>query len=150
MKYVTRAHAKVDRLACPWLIKRFIDPRAEFMFVEPERVLETAQREGAVPFDVPNVELGHHGDRCSFDAIIEKHGLRDPALLGALAEIVRGADTSARALTPESAGLYAIASGFASLSPSRFVDDHALLAAQCPVYGALYEFCRTELQASRK
>lgn len=129
MKYVTRAHARVDRIACPWLIKRFIDPGAEFMFVEPERVLETAQREGAVPFDVPDVELGHHGDRCSFDAIIEKHGLRDPALL-ALADIVRGADTSARALTPESAGLYAIAIGFAKLSPSRFIDDHALLAVQ--------------------
>jgi len=118
------------------------------MFVEPERVLETAQREGAEPFDVPGVELGHHGDRCSFDAIIEKHGLQHPALL-ALAQIVRGADTSARTLTPESAGLYAIASGFARLSPSRFVNDHVLLAVQSPLYDALYEFCRTELQASR-
>lgn len=143
MKYVTRAHAKVDRIACPWLIKRFIDANAEFLFVEADKVMETAQREGAIPFDVPNVELGHRGERCSFDAIVEKYGIDDPALLR-LAEMVRGADTSNRTITPESAGLYAIATGFHALSPSRFNDDHALLEVEFPLYDALYEFCRME------
>jgi hypothetical protein len=143
MKYVTRAHAKVDRIACPWLIKRFIDADAEFLFVQADQVMETAERESAVPFDVPNVELGHHGERCSFDAIVEKHGLTDPALLR-LAEIIRGADTSNREITAESAGLYAIASGFHALSPSRYKDDHALLNVEFPLYDALYEFCRIE------
>jgi hypothetical protein len=142
MKYVTRAHAKVDRIACPWLIKRFIDKDAEFLFVEADQVMETAQRESAIPFDVPNVELGHHGDRCSFDAIIERYGIKDPAVLR-LAEIIRGADTSNRNITAESAGLYAIANGFHALSPSRYKDDHALLEDEFPVYDALYEFCRT-------
>lgn len=143
MKYVTRAHAKVDRIACPWLIKRFIDKDAEFLFVEADKVAETAEREAAIPFDVPDVELGHHDERCSFDAIVEKYGLSDPALLK-LAEIVRGADTSNRTITAESAGLYALASGFQALSPSRFKDDHALLEVEFPVYDALYEFCRTQ------
>lgn len=143
MKYVTRAHAKVDRIACPWLIKRFIDPGAQFLFVEAHRVLEVAEREGAIPFDVPDVDLGHHGEQCSFDAIVKKHNITDPALLR-LAEIVRGADTSARDLTPESAGLYALATGFHALSPSRFPDDHALLQVQFPVYDALYEYCRAQ------
>lgn len=143
MKYVTRAHAKVDRIACPWLITRFIDDDAEFLFVEPDEVAETAEREAAIPFDVPNAELGHHGEHCSFDAILRKYGLSDPALLR-LAEIVRGADTSNRTLTPESAGLYALATGFHALSPERFNDDHALLAVEFPMYDALYEFCRIE------
>lgn len=143
MKYVTRAHAKVDRIACPWLIKRFVDKDAEFLFVESDKVMETAESQSAIPFDVPNVELGHHGDRCSFDAIVEKHGISDPALLR-LAEIIRGADTANRNLTPESAGLYALATGFHALSPARFKDDHALLEAEFPVYDALYEFCRIE------
>lgn len=143
MKYVTRAHAKVDRIACPWLIKRFIDEDAEFLFVDAQEVMATAERESAIPFDVPNVELGHHGDHCSFDAILEKYHVDDPALRR-LAQIVRGADTSKRNLTPESAGLYALATGFHALSPSRFKDDHALLEVEFPVYDALYEFCRAE------
>lgn len=143
MKFVTRAHAKVDRIACPWLIRRFIDPDADFLFVEADNVMQTAERESAVPFDVPNVELGHHGERCSFDAILDKYELNDPAL-HRLAQIVRGADTSDRNITPESAGLYAIATGFHALSPSRFRDDHALMDAEFPLYDALYEFCRQE------
>jgi hypothetical protein len=142
MKYVTRAHAKVDRIACPWLLKRFIDAEAEFLFVPADDVLDVARREGAVPFDVPGVELGHHGDRCSFDAIVEKFGISDPALLQ-VAGIVRGADTSNHDIAPESAGLFAIATGFRALSPSRFKDDHALLNIEFPLYDALYEFCRT-------
>jgi hypothetical protein len=144
MKYVTRARAKVDRIACPWLIKRFIDPDAQFLFVEPDTVMEIARQQSAIPFDVPDVELGHCGERCSFDAIVEKHQLSDPALLR-LADIVRGADTSNRTLTPESAGLFAIATGFAALSPTRFIDDHALLEAQSPIYDALYEFCKSNV-----
>ncbi|HET6894788.1 MAG TPA: chromate resistance protein ChrB domain-containing protein [Candidatus Baltobacteraceae bacterium] len=145
MKYVTRAHAKVDRIACPWLIRRFIDKDAEFLFVQADDVMETAKRESALPFDVPGVELGHHGEFCSFDAVIEKHGITDPALLR-LAEIVRGADTANRNITPESAGLFAIASGFHALSPLEYKDDHALLQAEFPVYDALYEFCRAEVR----
>ena len=145
MKYVTRARAKVDRIACPWLIKRFIDPDAEFSFVEPDQVMEEASREGAIPFDVPGAELGHHGERCSFDAIIEHYDVTDPALLE-LAKIVRGADTSDRTLTAESAGLYALATGFRALSPIRYADDYALLDVEFPIYDALYEFCRMRIE----
>ena len=136
MKWITRAGAKVDRVACPWLIARFIDQEAEFLFVPAERVLEVAAREGATPFDVPDVELGHHGERCSFDAVLDQYGLDDPALRR-LAEIVRGADTSRLQLTPESAGLYALASGFRAIAR----DDHENLRLQFPAYDALYRFC---------
>lgn len=146
MKFVTRAHAKVDRIACPWLIRRFVDPQAEFLFVPADEVRAVAQRENAIPFDIDDVELGHDGPYCSFDAVIKKFGLADPALLE-LAKIVRGADTSDRALTPESAGLYAIASGFHALSPSTFADDHALLRAESPLYDALYEYCKSRVAA---
>ena len=144
MKYVARAHARVDRIACPWLVRRFLDPSAEFLFVSPSEVLALAKRENAIPFDIPGVELGHRGPLCSFDAFLEKYKLDDPALQ-ILAPIVRGADTEDRELTPESAGLYAIASGFHALSPSRFKDDHALLAVETPVYDALYEYCRAKV-----
>lgn len=140
MKWVTRERARVHRIACPWLIRRFIDPEAEFLFVPEGQVLDTARREGAVPFDVPGVQLGHHGARCSFDAILDAYGLADPALR-ALAEIVRGADTEARDLTPESWGLYAVASGFREICR----DDHENLALQFPVYDALYAYCRSRL-----
>ena len=141
MKFVTRAKVRVDRVACPWLIKRFIDPDAELLFVPPSDVIATSQREGAIPFDVPNVELGHDGPLCSFDAFLQQYRLDDPALVE-MARIVRGADTDDRDLTPESAGLYAIASGFAALSPAQFADDHALLKAEFPMYDALYAYCQ--------
>src|SRR5512145_3108286 len=99
MKWVTRERARVDRIACPWLITRFIDPRPEFLFVPARDVLAVSQREAAIPYDVPDVELGHRGPRCSFDAFIERYELADPAL-ATLAPIVRGADTSDRMLTP--------------------------------------------------
>jgi hypothetical protein len=137
MKWVTRPKARVDRIACPWLIRRFIDPDAEFLFVPADRVLETARREGALPFDVPGVELGHHGDRCSFDAFVDKYRLADPAL-HALAEIVRGADTEARDLSREAWGLYAVASGFREITR----DDAENMTLQFPVYDALYAYCR--------
>jgi hypothetical protein len=137
MKWVTRRRARVDRIACPWLIRRFVDPQAEFLFVAEDQVVDTARREGAVPFDVPGVELGHHGDRCSFDAFVEKYRLTDPALQ-ALAEIVRGADTDARHIAREAWGLYAVASGFREIAR----DDVENMALQFPVYDALYAYCR--------
>lgn len=138
MKWVTRARPKVDRVACPWLIKRFVDPNAEFLYVPPEQVMETAQREGAIPFDVPNIELGHRGLECSFDAIMKKYDLTDPALKR-LALIVRGADTDAKDLTPESRGLEAIAEGFRL----AYQDDHELLERELSVYDALYAYCKS-------
>ena len=139
MKWVTRRNVKVDRVACPWLIKRFVDPEAEFLFVDGDRVLEVARSEPATPFDVAGVELGHHGPKCSFDAIVAKHALdRDPAI-ALLARIVNGADTdNALYHQPESAGLGAIAEGFRHLG---LADDHAILAAESVVYDALYAYC---------
>jgi hypothetical protein len=142
MKWVTRARPKVDRVACPWLILRFVDPAAEFLYVPPDEVQAVARREGATPFDVPGAELGHHGAECSFDAIIRKYGLDEPALQ-ALARIIRGADTDARDLAPESRGLEAIAEGFRLV----YADDHALLRAELPVYDALYAACSARLGA---
>lgn len=137
MKWVTRARPKVDRVACPWLIKRFIDSKAEFLYVSPEQVMEVAKHENAIPFDVPNVELSHHGLECSFDAIMKKYNLSDPALKR-LALIVRGADTTAKQLTPESLGLEAIAEGFRLV----YQDDHELLERELSVYDALYAYCQ--------
>ena len=137
MKWVTRARPKVDRVACPWLIKKFVDPEAEFLYVPPEQVMEVAKREDAIPFDVANVELGHHRLECSFDAIIKKYKLTDPALQR-LAPIVRGADTDAKDLTPESSGLEAIAEGFRLV----FQNDHELLERELSVYDALYAYCQ--------
>jgi hypothetical protein len=137
MKWVTRERPTVDRIACPWLIQRFVDTEAEFLYVPGDQVIAVAERDGAIPFDVPNAELGHHGDRCSFDAIIDKYGLSNPALLQ-LARIVRGADTDAHDLTPESPGLLAVAQGFRL----AYQDDHQQLEAELPVYDALYAYCQ--------
>ncbi len=145
MKWVTREKARVDRIACPWLISRFIDPEATFLFVPAGEVMAVAGREGAIPYDVPGVDLGHHGERCSFDSFVARYGLEDPALR-ALAEIVRGADTGARELTPESPGLYAIASGFREIAR----DDHDNMARQFAVYDALYAFCRSRLSGDAR
>ena len=139
MKWVTREKARVDRIACPWLISRFIDREPTFLFVPANQVMAVAEREGATPYDVPGVELGHHGERCSFDAFLEKYKLEDPPLR-ALALIVRGADTDARQLTPESAGLYALATGF----QANAKDDHDNMAKQFPAYDALYAYCRSK------
>ncbi|TMB98935.1 MAG: chromate resistance protein [Chloroflexi bacterium] len=141
MKWVTRANPKVDRVACPWLIKKFVDPDAEFLYAPADQVMAVAEREGATPYDVPNIELGHHGPECSFDAIIKKYSLSDPALKR-LALIVRGADTAAKDLTPESRGLEAIATGF----QLAYIDDSEQLAAELPVYHALYAYCQNLVQ----
>ena len=141
MKWITRERPKVDRIACPWLIKRFVDPEAEFLYAPGNQVLGIAERQGATPYDVPGAELGHHGDECSFDAIIRKYDLaRDNPALQRLALIVRGADTDQRELTPESRGLLAIAQGFSE----AYADDHQQLAAELPVYDALYAWCRAQ------
>jgi protein-tyrosine-phosphatase len=139
MKWVTRERARVDRIACPWLITRFIDPEPEFLFVPAGEVGAVAAREGAIPYDIPNVELGHHGRSCSFDAFIDRYELAD-AGLATLAAIVRGADTDDRALTPESAGLYAAATGFQAISR----DDFDNMSRQFPMYDALYEYSRAQ------
>jgi hypothetical protein len=139
---VTRERPRVDRIACPWLIRRFVDEQAEFLYVPGDQVMAVAEREGATPFDVPGAELGHHGEECSFDAIIRTYGLTDPAL-AQLALIVRGADTTAKDLTPESRGLEAIAEGF----HLAYQDDQEQLAKELPVYDALYAYCRQRVQA---
>ncbi len=145
MKWVTREHAKVDRIACPWLIRKFVDPEADFLFVPPERVKEVAQAEGAIPFDAPGVELTHYreGDRqfVSFDAIMKKYGLKDPPLLE-LARIVRGADARIPDAPQESAGLEAAAAGFRKTAR----DDFENMKLQFPLYDALYSYCRTRLE----
>lgn len=143
MKWVTRARPKVDRVACPWLIRRFVDPECVFLFVAPDQVAAVTESEGAIAYDVPGAELGHHGAECSFDAFIRKYELKDAALLR-LAKIVRGADTGAKDLTPESRGLEAIAEGFRRV----YEDDHELLERELPVYDALYAYCQ-ELEQTR-
>ena len=140
MKWITRERVKVDRVACPWLIRKFIDPGAEFLFVPAEQVTEAARRDGAVPFDVPGVELGHHGKECSFDALVKKYQLdRDPAIV-LLAKIVNGADTDNTLWhQPEAAGLNAVAEGFRHLG---YKNDPEILAAESLVYDALYAYCQ--------
>jgi hypothetical protein len=136
MKWITRERPKIDRIACPWLVTRFIDPAAEFLFVPPRDVMEVAGRTGAIPYDVPGVELTHVGELCSFDAFLAKYRLDEPGLRH-LAEIVRGADTSRLDLTPQSAGLYAISLGLSHCH----ADDHAMLAHGLVMYDALYAWC---------
>jgi len=139
MKWVTRKNANVDRIACPWLIRRFIDRDGEFLFVPAEEVLAVAQRDGAIPYDVKGVELGHVDGRCSFESIMVKYQLTDPALQR-LAKIVHGADVSADiSIVPESAGLQAIAHGFAL---AHGANDHEKIRLETPMYDALYAWCQ--------
>ena len=147
MKWITREKVKVDRVACPWLIRKFVDPQAEFLFVPADQVMAVADREGATPYDVPGVELGHHGKECSFDAIVKKFGLARDAALLLLARIVNGADTDNSLWNqPESDGLHAIAEGFRHLG---YRDDHELNAAEWIVYDALYAYCQQQVQKAR-
>ena len=142
MKWVTRERVKVDRVACPWLIKKFVDKEAEFLFVPSDQVQEVAKREGAIPFDASGVELGHHGDKCSFEAILEKYKIADPAVQ-LLAQIVNGADVKPEIYgRPEGPGLNAIAEGFRHLG---LKDDHEILKREFIVYDALYAYCQTQV-----
>ena len=147
MKWITREHVKVDRVACPWLIKKFVDPQAEFLFVPADKVTEIAQREGAVPYDVKGVELGHHGEECSFEAILKKYNLVGDPVLVLLGKIVNGADTENTLWhQPEGPGLEAIAEGFRHL---RFKDDHEINAAEWIVYDALYAYCQATVRQGK-
>jgi hypothetical protein len=146
MKWVTRKNASVDRIACPWLIKRFIDPDAEFLYVPAAEVTAVAEREGAIPYDVGGVELGHVDGRCSFESILRKYELKDAAL-DRLALIVHGADVAADlGVTPEAAGLKAIAHGFAMVHGE---EDHRKIALETPMYDALYAWCQHQVARAR-
>jgi hypothetical protein len=139
MKWVTREYVHVDRTACPWLIKRFIDSKAEFIFAPIEKIEEVVKKEKAIPYDAPDVELGHHGDKCSFDAIVEKYKIKDPVVLE-VAKIVRSADTD-KPDPPEAAGLDAMMTGISMAAK----DDHEAIAKAAPVYDAFYTFCKLKL-----
>ncbi|MDQ5769365.1 chromate resistance protein ChrB domain-containing protein [Thiothrix subterranea] len=137
MKWVSRERPKIDRIACPWLITRFIDKEAEFLYVPADQVLAVAETSGATPYDIPGVEYSHVGELCSFDAFLNKHNLTDPALLQ-LAVIVRGADTARLDIAPQAAGLLALSLGLSH----NFADDHAMLAQGMVMYDALYAWCK--------
>ena len=141
MKWVTRKNANVDRVACPWLIKRFVDQQAEFIYVPTDQVMSVVQKDHAIPYDVKDVELGHVDGRCSFESIMVKYDLDDPGLK-VLARIVHGADVEAdRGIVPEAAGLYAIAHGFALVHGD---DDHQKIRLETPLYDALYTWCQKQ------
>jgi rhodanese-related sulfurtransferase len=140
-KWVTRERPKIDRIACPWLISRFIDPGAQFIYVPEARVRAVAKETGAIPYDIDGVEYTHEGERCSFDTIVRIHDIHDGAL-DRLATIVRGADTSRHDLAAQCGGLFAISLGLSA----NFPDDHAMLAHGMVMYDALYAWCRS-LQA---
>ena len=136
MKWITRERPKIDRIACPWLVARFVDEAPEFLYVPVGEVMRVAQETGAIPYDEPDVELGHHGDQCSFDAFIAKYRL-DDAALSRLALIVRAADCGAPQLAREAAGLLAISKGLSL----NFNDDHEMLEHGMVIYDALYAWC---------
>ncbi|MEI7449998.1 MAG: chromate resistance protein ChrB domain-containing protein [Desulfomonile sp.] len=144
MKWITRENAKVDRVACPWIIKRFVDQEAEFIFVPKDRVLYESEQKGAIPFDVAGVELGHVDGCCSFESIVLRYGLTDDPALVEMAKIVHSADVSADITTsPQGAGLKAIAQGFALLHEA---DDHKKIELETPMYDALYAWCQTQVE----
>ena len=146
MKWITRSHVHVDRVACPWLITRFIDNEAEFLFVPANQIEKVAKETGAIPFDAPNIELGHHENRCSFESIILKYGLKEPGLLR-LAKIVHAADVIEDIdKDPIARGLEAIASGYGL----RFPDDEENLSHQFDLYDALYAWCRLQVAKEQK
>ena len=145
MKWITRSHVHVDRVACPWLISRFVDNEAEFLFVPKNQVKKAAAERGAIPFDVPDVELGHHEGRCSFESILSKYDLQDPALLR-MAQIIHAADIAADMDSDAIArGLEAIAVGYSL----RFPRDEENLSRQFEMYDALYAWCRLETSRGR-
>lgn len=136
MKWITRERPKIDRIACPWLVARFVDDAPEFLYVPAGDVMKVAAETGAIPYDVPGVELGHHGDKCSFDAFIEKYAIDDRAL-DKLALIVRAADCGVPQRAPEAAGLLAVSKGLSL----KFADDHEMLGHGMLIYDALYAWC---------
>jgi hypothetical protein len=144
VKWVTREHPKTDRIACPWLIRTFIDREAEIVFVARDDVLGYAEREGAISFDAPGARYTHRGPKCSFEVLVDEHGINDPAV-ALMAQVIHGADVSEDvAITPESAGLLAIADGFALLG----IDDQRQLELELPVYDALYAWAKSKVAAN--
>ena len=140
-KWITREHPKVDRVACPWLIERFIDREAEFLYVPSDKVKAEAQRTGATPYDVSDVELGHHGEECSFDAFVRRYDLlKDPAM-AYMTKVIRGADTAAKDLTPESRGVEALLDGVRAV---HHPNDQEQRRASKPIFDALYAYCQTK------
>ncbi|MDP9245934.1 MAG: chromate resistance protein [Chloroflexota bacterium] len=139
MKWITREHPHVDRVACPWLIDRFVDREAEFIYVPADQVAAEATRLGATPFDTKGVELGHHGAECSFDAFVHAYGLGTDPAMAYMAQVIRGADTDDKDITPESSGVEALLDGVRALHQP---DDQAQRLASYPVLDALYAYCR--------
>jgi hypothetical protein len=139
MKWITRERPRVDRVACPWLIEKFIDKSAEFIYVPPDRVMAEAKRQNATPYDVKDVELGHSGPECSFDAFVRKYGLQNDPAMVYMAKVIRGADTADKTLTPESVGIEALLEGVRSLHQP---DDQRQREASRPILDALYAYCR--------
>jgi hypothetical protein len=144
MKWVTREIVHVDRTACPWLIKRFVDPKAQFIFVPVEKIEEVAKKDKAIPYDAPGAELGHHGEKCSFDAIVEKYRIENPVIVE-LAKIVRAADTDKPEISVVGAGLSAIMDGISLVAK----DDFEAIRNAGPVYDALYNYCKIELMRAK-
>ena len=142
MKWITREHPRVDRVACPWLLQRFVDKDAEFLYVRADMVASEATRTGAMPYDIKDVELGHHGAECSFDAFVHKYHLDGDAALAYMAKVIRGADTSDKTITPESVGVEALLDGVRLV---HYPDDQAQRKASIPVLDALYAYCREKV-----
>ena len=144
MKWITREHPRVDRVACPWFIQRFVDKEAEFLYVRADTVASEASRTGATPFDIKDVELGHHGPECSFDAFVHKYKRDDDKAMAYMAKVIRGADTSDKTLTPESVGVEALLEGIRLVHQP---DDQAQRKASIPVLDALYAYCKEKVGA---
>lgn len=146
MKWITREHPHVDRVACPWLIEKFVDKQAEFIYVPTDQVASEAQKRGATPYDVKDAELGHHGAECSFDAFVHTYGLDNDHAMADMAKIIRGADTADKTLTPESIGIEAVLDG---LRHVHYPDDQKQREASRPVLDALYAYCQKRVDAKR-
>jgi hypothetical protein len=145
VKWITREHPRVDRVACPWLIERFVDKQAEFIYVPSDQVVSEAQKRGATPFDIKDVELGHHGAECSFDAFVHKYGLDKDTAMVYMAKVIRGADTDDKTLAPESQGVEALLDGLRHL---HYPNDHKQREASRPLLDALYAYCQQKVQAA--
>ena len=145
MKWITREHPRVDRVACPWLIERFVDKEAEFIYVPSDQVMGTAERVNGTPYDIEGVELGHHGQECSCDAFVHRFKLENDRAMAYMAKVIRGADTADKTLTPESQGIEAILDGLRQLHQP---DDQKQRDASRPVLDALYAYCQTKVEAT--
>ncbi|HEV8654002.1 MAG TPA: chromate resistance protein ChrB domain-containing protein [Candidatus Limnocylindria bacterium] len=144
MKWITREHPRVDRVACPWLIEKFVDPKAEFIYVPTEKVAAEAARQRATPFDVKDAELGHHGAECSFDAFVHTYKLDSDPAMAYMAKVIRGADTADKTVAPESVGVEALLDGMRHL---HYPDDQKQRQASRPVLDALYAYCQNKVAA---